>query len=175
MKISVPYFSQYLDVADLNIAPRACGFAVLKMLLHFYQKDSPDIAALFKKAVAEGGYNQNGLAHDYSVALLKSYGLKASRVEGLPQNDFSLISADLENGRPVIVSVEKKVLEQKRFHQVLLVGQEERAGVWGFWYHEPESLSKEEGVGPYRFVSQETFSLFWRGMAILAEEDSLKQ
>jgi hypothetical protein len=78
--------------------------------------------------------------------------------------------------------VEKRVLEQKRFHMLVIVGYDRaltsqtEAGdadmvngegtrvVFKFFYHEPESTDKEKGK--FRACDEETFLSYWRGKAI---------
>lgn len=159
MKLTVPYYSQFVDIQDSFWILRACGAACLKMVTEFHHKEVPDLLALCNEAKDRGGYDMaNGWVHDYVVTKAKELGLEAHRKEGLTSTEEIIIS--LNAGNPVIVSVEKRVLEQKRFHMVVIVGRED--GI--FIYHEPESTDKEKGQ--YRACDTETFLNYWRGKAI---------
>jgi hypothetical protein len=181
MKLSVPYYSQFLDVEDSFWMLRACGATALKMVAEFQGKELPSIVDVCNEAKEKGGYDmQNGWIHDYIVNKAKELGLNAHRTErDLPIIDE--IIASLDAGNPVIVSIEKRVLEQKRFHIVVIVGYEkgevEESGVIPdiadsyrlksnscFYYHEPESTDRNRGA--YRSCDIETFKEYWRGKAI---------
>ena len=161
---------------------RACGATSLKMVAESHGVQVPDIVTLCNEAKDRGGYDMsNGWLHDYLVKKAKELGLQAYRKEGL--TDFADIIASLDAGNPVIVSVEKRVLEQTRFHMLVLVGYDvsqtnadhtdqipESTSPQSlvpktyFFYHEPESNDKEKGQ--YRTCSFETFKEYWRGKAI---------
>ena len=159
MKLLVPYYSQFLDTSDAFWMLRACGAVSLKMVAEYHGITTPDISTLCIEARDRGGYDMvNGWVHDYIVTKAKEIGLDAERKEDLTTTDE--IVASLEKGNPVIVSVEKRVLEQTRFHMLVIVGY----GDGEFIYHEPESTDRERGA--YRSCNTETFMEYWRGKAI---------
>lgn len=159
MKLNVPYFSQFIDVQDPFWNIRSCGAACLKMVTEFHGKQTPSLIELCEEAKEKGGYDiNNGWVHEYLVKKINELGLIARCEEGLQSAD-TLIE-DLNNGNPVIVSVEKKVLEQARFHMIVLVGYEDGE----FIYHEPESTVKKKGLE--RKCSEKVFMNYWRGKAI---------
>lgn len=159
MKLDVPYYSQFIDIQDPFWMLRACGACSLKMVAEFHGKTVPDILSLCNEAKERGGYDmQNGWIHDYLVMRARELGLQAERKEGVTELDEIIVS--LESGNPVIVSVEKRVLEQKRFHMLVIVGFDDN----GFIYHEPESTDKERGQ--FRMCSYDSFMEYWRGKAI---------
>lgn len=176
MKLDVPYYSQFVDISDSFWMLRACGAVCFKMVVEFHGKDSGDTLDFCNQAKALGGYDmQNGWVHNYLVLQAKEIGLNAHRTEReIPIIDE--IIASLTLGNPVIVSVEKRVLEQKRFHMIVITGYEEGEGgnelteafhikpSHGFYYHEPESTDKIKGKD--RFCDIETFKQYWRGKAI---------
>lgn len=159
MKLPVPYHSQYLDVSDSFWMLRACGAACLKMTAEYHGVETPDMVTLCTEARERGGYHMiNGWVHDYLVTKAKELGLQAERKEGLVSMDD--IVADVSAGNPVIVSVEKRVLEQTRFHMVVVVGFTDGEVM----YHEPESTDRDRGA--YRSCDTGTFMNYWRGKAI---------
>jgi hypothetical protein len=192
MKLSVPYYSQFIDVDDSFWMLRACGATALKMVAEYHLPVGnpneggnmvPDIVALCNEARERGGYDMtNGWLHDYLVMKASELGLHAYRKEGLTSLDEIIISLDA--GNPVIVSVEKRVLEQTRFHMIVLVGydrsqtdtEEMQTAVetttdyrlpatnCTFYYHEPESTDTNRGQ--YRECSEEVFMKYFRGKAI---------
>lgn len=159
MKLSVPYYSQFIDTQDTFWMLRACGITCFKMVVEFYGKETEDIVTLCKEAELRGGYHMtNGWVHDYLVAKAGECGLQARREEGL--ESLNLLEQSLINGNPVIVSVEKRVLEQTRFHMIVLVGYENDT----FLYHEPESTDKEKGK--FHTCTKSQLMDYWRGKAI---------
>lgn len=163
MKLAVPYYSQFVDIQDPFWMLRACGAISLKMVAEWSGKDVPDIVTLCNEAKERGGYDMsNGWVHDYLVTKACELGLHAERKEGLTTLDE--IKASLEDGYPVIVSVEKRVLEQTRFHMLVAVGYEDGSII----YHEPESTDKEKGQ--YRTCTEEVFMNYWRGKAIFISQ-----
>lgn len=165
MKLSVPYYSQFVDIQDPFWMLRACGGLCLKMVAEFHlsgqvgEKTIPDILSLCSEAKDKGGYHmENGWVHDYIITKAKEFGLQAYRKEGI--TTLEEIYSFLGNGNPVIVSVEKRVLEQTRFHMIVVVGYDENSII----YHETESTDKEKGQ--YRVCSKDIFMEYWRGKAI---------
>ena len=183
MKLNVPYYSQFIDIQDSFWMLRACGATSLKMVAEYHGKAVPDIVSLCNEARDRGGYDMaNGWVHDYLVAKAQEFGLQARRSEGSTHITNEII-ASLEAGNPVIVSVEKRVLEQTRFHILVIVGYEQGTSVDNetnqdvksvdtyrmkpstfFYYHEPESTDKTKGA--FRMCDMETFTNYWRGKAI---------
>lgn len=163
MKLAVPYYSQFVDVEDPFWMLRACGGLCLKMVAEFHGKVVPDIVSVCNEAKERGGYDMNnGWVHDYLITKAKELRLQAYRKEGL--TDMSEIKASLDAGNPVIVSVEKRVLEQTRFHMVTVLGFENGM----VFYHETESTDKERGQ--YRTCSEDVFMNYWRGKAIFVTQ-----
>lgn len=159
MKLTVLYYSQFLDAGDAFWMLRACGAVSLKMVAEYHGITTPDIPTLCIEARDRGGYDMvNGWVHDYIVMKARELGLQADRKEGLTSADD--IVAALTAGNPVIVSVEKRVLEQTRFHMIVVIGY----GDGEFIYHEPESTDRERGA--YRSCDTDTFMSYWRGKAI---------
>jgi ABC-type bacteriocin/lantibiotic exporter with double-glycine peptidase domain len=163
MKLGVPYYSQFVDLPDPFWMLRACGATCLKMVAEYHKIDAPDIVTLCNEAREREGYHMtNGWVHEYLVTKAKELGLQAYRKEGLENFDEIIVS--LNAGNPVIVSVEKRVLEQTRFHMIVVVGYEDGKVL----YHEPESTDKNRGQ--YRECTQEVFMEYFRGKAIFTSK-----
>lgn len=180
MKLNVPYYSQFVDVDDKFWMLRACGATCLKMVAEYQGVIVPSIIDLCNEAKERGGYDMvNGWVHSYLVTKAEELGLKAHRSEGMMKISDEII-ASLDAGNPVIVSVEKRVLEQTRFHLIVIVGYEKGEDSESsdnfhlqpancFYYHEPESTTKERG--PYHMCEVETFMSYWRGKAIFISKN----
>lgn len=163
MKLDVPHYSQFVDIQDPFWMLRACGACSLKEVAEFHGKVVPDIVSLCNEARERGGYDlANGWVHDYLVTKLNELELHAYRKEGL--TDIGELLQSLDAGNPVIVSVEKRVLEQTRFHLLVLTGHEGDM----LYYHESESTNKEKGK--HRSCTRVQFADFWRGKAIFASK-----
>lgn len=182
MKLLVPYYSQFIDVDDAFWMLRACGAVCLKEVAEYhlspnntsYKKILPSIVDLCNEAKERDGYHmQNGWVHDYLVTKAIELGLHAYRKEGLESLDE--IYESLNNHNPVIVSVEKNVLEQTRYHMIVLVGYDETEYLHedtnapseikrSFYYHESESTDKDRGA--YRVCDETIFLQYFRGKAI---------
>ncbi len=165
MKLDVPYYSQFLDVDDSFWMLRACGAVSFAMVAEYEGVCIRDVLAFCNEARDSGGYDvENGWVHDYLVKKAKDVDLSSYRQEGL--TEVTEIISALNAGHPVIVSVEKRVLEQKRFHMLVVTGYEvdEQGAVTRLYYHEPESTVKEKGM--HRQVDIKTFLEYFRGKAI---------
>jgi hypothetical protein len=169
MRLSVPYFSQHLNVADTYWQTRACGMACVKMALDFFHKNSPPLDDLVWQGVRIDGYGPSGWIHAALVSILDMQGVAAERKEfkigELYEAGIAEIILSLESGLPVIVSAVKKFEVADKFHMVLLTGFEKESDtVKGFYYHDPDAQTQEEGMN--RFVSSEQFKKHWRRLAI---------
>lgn len=170
MKIETPYYSQFVDIKNPFWMLRACGAICFKMVSETQGAQVGDVIVFCEVAKLAGGYDmQNGWVHDYIIKKAEEIGLSAYRKEGMTEIDELL--AFLEKGRPVIASVEKRLLEQIRFHMIVLVGfeKDEFGALTDFYYHEPESTDKEKGK--YRKCTREVFLEYWRGKAIFISRE----
>ncbi|MFA6340721.1 MAG: C39 family peptidase [Candidatus Paceibacterota bacterium] len=168
MKLNVPYYSQFIDVSDRYWMPRACLITCLKMVLNYYGKaEDVSIDDLIKKGQDIGGYGKSGWFHDSIVALAKDLGLEVHREEKIDTEEGLLhIKGSIDKNDPVIVSIVKDILGQKKFHTVVITGYEEKDGkISGFYFHDPESTSDERNREA-KFVDTDIFKSEWRRMAI---------
>jgi hypothetical protein len=159
--LTVPFYSQYIDIADPHWIIRSCGITCVKMALDYFGAKTPALDDLIKEAVAMGAYGDSGWYHDGLIAVAEKYGK-----EDMDNKDgvLELFNA-LENGSLVIVSVVQRLLGRKKYHQVLLVGyRESEHGLQGFYYHDPASTDREQGKGLY--VNLDVFKVYWRNKAI---------
>lgn len=165
--LNVPYRSQHLDVEDKDWQSRSCGILCLKMAMDFYYKDDKEIMELIKIGISKGGHSSSGWKHDVLVQMAKDAGLSSFRKEYKEDEGKGVedIFNFLKNGNPVLVSVVKNFSERDKFHMVLLTGfEDENNKIKGFYYHDPDSIDREEGK--HKFVPIETFKKYWRKMAI---------
>ncbi len=175
MLLSVPYYSQYIDVVDKKWQPRACGVTCLKMLLGAQFVRTPSIDEMIRQGELIGAYGPSGWTHDGLLSLARKYYTKLSRAEWrqaegkiadeLNEKGIEFLISKLRAGHPLIVSAIKNFEVADKFHMVVLTGfEEEDEKVTGFYYH--DSDTHQRGKGKNIFVSIEIFQTSWRRMAI---------
>lgn len=152
------------------------------MALEFLTGKKIDILEFMKKAEQDGGYSRlNGMNHDYLIYFFESKGLRSWRYKNEATKDvldsIDPIIESLKEGNPVIVSINKFVLEQKKFHTVLAIGYEEndKGDVTHLYYHEPEAtiarvIDDPAVGGEGRCCDIETFKKSWRGRAVFMQK-----
>ena len=116
-----------------------------------------------------------------NISYFEKEGLKSWRYKNPETKDINTditpLIENLEKGFPVIVSISKNILEQKKFHLILLVGfeKDESGNVTHFYYHEPEAtiVSSENDSkigGAFRKCDIETFKQSYRGRSIFVSK-----
>jgi len=175
MKLNIPYYSQKIDVKDMEWKDRACGIVCLKMVMDFYKKDTPSLNELIKTGVDMGAYGSSGWIHQGLVDIATQFNLTIYRKEFKSNNSeeaqelldegIDEITESLEGNNPVLVSAVKKFKYPDKFHMIVLVGFEgDSQNPEGFYYHDPDAESVEEGKN--LFVPMKIFQKYWRRMAI---------
>lgn len=176
MKLSVPYYSQWKDITDINWQKRSCGLLCLYSAIRFYKNDfnlSPE--AFLEEALRKEAFGKSGWVHDKLVALSCERGVPAKRVEfrgktpeetkRLIETAFEDFTQSLEAGQLIIISTIRNWKEKDKFHQVLLVGFEgPKEAPLGWYVHDPDAKSETEGA--YQYISHEKFKEGFRGLAI---------
>jgi len=164
--LTVPFYSQYVDISDPYWIIRSCGITCVKMALDYFGAKTPALGDLIKEAVEMGAYGDSGWYHDGLVAVAEKYGAEAYRKEDMDNKSGYLeLRNAIAEGGVAIVSVVQRLLGRKKYHQVLLIGyREDENGLRGFYYHDPASSDHEQGRGLY--VSLDVFKVYWRNKAI---------
>jgi hypothetical protein len=164
--LEIPYFSQYLDITDKKHALVGCGMTCVFMVLKYFGSQDKNLDNLVETGIKENGYCKAGWIHDYLIKVLVENGLEAYRKEKMADSDVSEIHLSIKNGNPVIVSIEERVFDRKKFHMMLITGvkENEKGELEGFYYHDPAGLSKETHSN--LFVDVADFIQYWRKMAI---------
>ena len=204
-KLEVPYHSQFLEVSDSFWNIRSCGGACIKMCLDYFYNiqekgkvsNNISILEIMKLAKESGGYDvNNGFVHDFALNYFKENNLESyrkevskksileteenyiKRVELEKENIFNKIVENVDNNNPVIVSIIKNILEQTKYHLILVVGYKyileenssaskagaENKKITHIIYHEPEST--DPSCGAFRECGLGVFEKSWRGKAI---------
>lgn len=173
--LSVPFYSQRINVSDAHWKERACGILSLKMVLDFLGTKTPSSDEFIKEGISAGAYGEWGWTHTGLVSVAASFGVAMKQKEFRSQNPAEAeqllkegvdeLVLSLEKEKPVLISAIKKWKEEKKFHMMVLVGFEMDKGVVkGFYYHDPDAYTESEGRD--QFVPIETFKKHWRRMAI---------
>lgn len=176
--LSVPYYSQKIDVSDAHWKERACGILCLKMALDFLGTKTPSSDTFIKEGVSAGAYGEWGWTHAGLVSVASSFGVSMKRkefrsqdsqeAEQLLKEGINELIASIEKRKPVLISAIKKWSEEKKFHMMVLVGFEtDTKGLHGFYYHDPDAFTEREGKN--QFVPVDTFKKHWRRMAIFVD------
>ncbi len=180
MIISTPYYSQYLDVGDSFWKERTCAIACAKILIETAGGSAPGLDVMTMRGIELEAYDPRfGWIHDGLIRLAEEYGTTLTRKEwrtkedekalkeNLNQEGIAFLIETLNTGRPLAISTIRTFTEQETFHMVVLVGYEEGIeGIGGFYYHDPDAHTREDGMN--RFVDIQTFKNSWRCMAIFA-------
>ena len=184
--LSVPYYSQKIDVSNPHWKERACGILCLKMVLDFLRAKTPFSDEFIQRGVTSGAYGEWGWTHEGLVSVASLFGVTMKRKEFRSQDSVEAgkllnkgideLVLSIEKGKPVLISAIKKWVETKKFHMMVLVGFEMDEGVSataqagrlkGFYYHDPDAYTPHEGKD--QFVPIETFKKHWRRMAIFVD------
>ncbi len=168
--LEVPYYSQYRDVKNPDSRIFSCGMTCVYMALAYFGAKLPSLDELIARGMREGGYGDSGWIHDYSVSLIQRFGFGCERKEQMSERDITQIRNAIKIGNPVIISTQLRLWDQRKFHQVLLVGVREGEGgeIAGFFYHDPAG-SEKDALKNY-FVPLPAFFLDWRRMAIFPKK-----
>src|SRR3989338_9438793 len=176
--LSVPYYSQKIDVSDPHWKERACGILCLKMVLYFLRAKTPFSYEFIQRGVAYGAYGEWGWTHEGLVSVASLFGVTMKRKEFRSQDSreaeellnkgIDELVLSIEKGKPVLISAIKKWVETKKFHMMVLVGFEMDEGVLkGFYYHDTDAHTPNEGKD--QFMPIEIFKKHWRRMAIFVD------
>lgn len=169
--LRVPYFSQYKDVSDADHRLRSCGMTCAYMVLRYFDAEAPSLDEMITAGIRNGGYGPSGWIHEYFVGLFTQKGYGCIRRENMRDADVQDLRKHLEEGNPAIISVTRRLWDQRIFHMVVLTGfrVNEHGELEGFFYHDPASLH-DSGI-QNAFVPLATFFLDWRRMAILPSKN----
>ena len=177
IKLELPTCDQYDKAHDESWAYRMCAPCALWMLLK-YHNPSLELAPekLSKELVANGGYLENiGFKHAAIAEMGKRYGLSltyAKRFFYTPEEKeagMAIITANLQKGRPVMVSMFSHFTPGRGGHMVVINGfQESKGQIIGFYIQSSDASFR----GHNYFVTKGEFITNWRGGLIYQDEAS---
>jgi uncharacterized protein YvpB len=170
--LNIKFVSQNSDEVPAEWHDKACGIACVKMILNFAGAEF-SIKDLINEGLEINGYTEYGWDHESLVRLLRNHGVNSYRQEfrsndkdiesRLRDDGVSKIKSHIDNGQPVIVSVDKGFGNNNHLHLILVTGYDDE----NFIYNDPDSRNGEEKEGAT--VSEEEFLKYWRGLAIFVE------
>jgi hypothetical protein len=108
--LTLPRYSQYLDVADPTWQPRACGIVALKTVFDYWSgiHDTPTMNALIQEGLALNGFIPGiGWKHQALVDIAHAHGYAAKRYDWSkddPVEAWERLCAKIKNG-PAIASI----------------------------------------------------------------------
>ena len=165
---NIPVVNQ-LEASDKFWKYRACGVAVIKMILVSQNKDLNLVSLdeLIEKGLECGAYVENvGWRHQGLVCLAEKYGVALTfqkeffktaedKIKGL-----KIINKELLSKRPVAVSVHPGFNGQKDSHLLLAVGMNlKNSSATGYYIQDPY-----KGIRGHKyFVTKKEFLDGWRG------------
>lgn len=189
--LEVPYHSQFLEVHDNFWNIRSCGGACIKMICDYQGSASESIQEIMEYAKENSGYDMaNGFVHDFAVNYFKKRDMFSHRVEigfltidedSKKKDNFNYIIESINENNPVMVSIAKETLEQKKYHLIVIVGYkyilsdiefqdiDSNRIISHIVYHEPEST--DENRGQYRECEAKVFFEAFTGKAIFASRN----
>ena len=165
---NIPLVDQF-EASDKFWKRRACGVAVIKMILTFQNKDLRHISLdeLIREGLECGAYTEDvGWKHQGLVCLAGKYGASLTfqkeffkeerdKVKGL-----KLIDNELLSGRPVAISVYPGFNGQKDSHLILAVGTNlKNKSATGYYIQDAYWGIR----GNNYFVTKREFLKGWRG------------
>ncbi|HQT82876.1 MAG TPA: C39 family peptidase [Candidatus Paceibacterota bacterium] len=108
---SVPFFSQFADIASPTWQKVGCGITDLTMIIDYYHPDAVSVETMLKKGIAAGAYDYNaGWIYQGLIDLSKLYGLDGAYYDLTALNAeaaYAALAQHVEAG-PVIASVHYK-------------------------------------------------------------------
>jgi hypothetical protein len=182
----VPYFVQMDEKIDPRWHDNSCGIVCVSMVMSFHYLDTFHASELIDECVLMGGYTSLGWIHDFLVRLLRNHGINAYSEEfrsvkvNIADKTFSdsqfqekmletgikKIASEIDENRPVIVSVLPGFRNSNFNHLVLIVGYEGLSeNPSGFYIHDPDNRISP---GQEIFVPLSHFKEKWRKMAIFS-------
>lgn len=170
--IKIPVVDQLKDTSDDYWKDKTCGICSLKMLLSFCDIKNKDIfvmdlvgQGLELNAYLEGvGWKHSGL-----VEIARRYGVNMDFQKIFPKTSderkkvLNLIDSNLNNGKPVIVSVFWGFNPENGGHLVVVNGFKKKGRkIAGYNIQDPDHRFR----GNTYFISREEFISGWRGGVI---------
>ena len=126
---TVPFYSQFTDIASPAWKKVGCGVTSLAMVLQYYKPDTATVSTLLAQGIKSGAYIKNvGWSYAGLIALGKKYGLKGESYDlgkKSTASAYEQFKASLESG-PVIASVHYKFDPKSKIpHLVVINGIED--------------------------------------------------
>jgi len=173
--IDLPLVNQKTDTKDKKWANKSCGVCSLKMVLEFInpRHKKLKIMGLIKMGLLKNGYIKNiGWKHNALVELADNCGVKMRfqkkflKMPAEKRKGLAFIEKNIENNKPVIVSVFYNLDPRNGGHLVVVRGFRSSGGrILGYHIQDPDPSKR----GHNHFVAKKEFLKGWRGGMIWLE------
>ncbi len=180
MQLDVPFFSQLDDQIPPDLRRSVCAIACIKMILDFKGIEN-SFASILSESLFIGEKDKMGWTHEVLVRIFRNHGLMSYRQEFVAhsidlnaqsavvaehtshfvEKGIQKIKENIDNQKPVMVSVKSGFSENKEDHIVLIIGYAERSLIILDPIVQAENQPKT--------VSLEEFVNFWKRLAIFIE------
>jgi ABC-type bacteriocin/lantibiotic exporter with double-glycine peptidase domain len=157
---SVPFYSQFKDIASPKWQKVGCGITALAMIIDYYGSDV-SVETLLKQGVAAGAYLESaGWTYAGLVSVSKKYGLEGYWYDyGKLDSATAIakINKDLKNG-PVIASVHYQFDPKSTIPHLVVITAIDGDTVY---YNDPAAKSGDNNI------SLSTFTKAWKQRYII--------
>jgi predicted double-glycine peptidase len=149
---SVPFYSQFKDIASAKWQKVGCGIASLAMVIDYYSDEKVSVNTLLTQGIASGAYlNQAGWIHKGLISLSKKYGLGGSTYDFSGQSNKTALKKfeeKLKDG-PVIASVHYKFDPKSTIPHLVVIN-----GIDGdlVYYNDPAAKTGEKTISTADFL-----------------------
>ena len=149
---SVPFYSQFKDIASPPWQKVGCGVTSLAMVIDYYAPDAVTVNALLKQGIASGAYlTDAGWSYKGLISLSKNYGLGGSSYD-LGKSSSSAALAQLETyvkDGPVIASVHYKFDPKSTIPHLVVIDGIASSTVY---YNDPAAKTGEKTISTADFL-----------------------
>ncbi len=178
--LNIPFFSQLDSSVPQEHQRHVCALACIKMIFDWYAKGI-DFEKIYQEAQIVGNQERAGWTHETIIRILRNHEVLAYRQEFLAhtinfetkkgevaehtvqfvEKGIEKIKKNIDEGKPVFVSVKANFSENKEDHMILIIGYTQT----DFIIHDPILNSEKTPL----VFSIETFKTFWKNFAIFVE------
>lgn len=167
--IPLPLVNQHADTGHTYWAPRTCALCSLKMLIVTQKPELEllSITELIDRGLSLEPYDERyGWRHEVLVKLAKQFGIdlqyaqKFFKTPEEKEEGMKIINSNLEQGRPIMVSIYYKLNPQNGGHVVVVHGyKKDNDKILGYHIQDPA----ESYLGHNYFLEKSIFLTNWRG------------
>ena len=149
---SVPFYSQFTDIASPTWQKVGCGITDVAMLVDYYTDKAPTVETLLSFGIAAGAYtDRDGWIYSGLIGVAKKYGLDGASYDlgnTSPKTAFTQFKKYLADG-PVIASVHYNFDPKSTIpHLVVINGIKDNV----IYYNDPAAKTGEKTISTTDFL-----------------------